>query len=208
MALQFCGTCGQPLMSDSLVCQHCDSPVGNPRAALVDLSMDLTPTRQTPVSLPTVKQPGRGYWFLGLAGVLVALALIAGGVALLLLRQQPGQPALTPATATALVQEFYSDVNARNYGSAYALLSKEWQQQTSFTDFSNGYQNTLKDTLTIEGTQALAGETIQVNVQLQALEQQTDGTQGTSTYIGFYIIGKEDGKLRLLRGMLNQQAGT
>jgi Tfp pilus assembly protein FimV len=208
MALQFCGTCGQPLMSGSLVCQHCDSPVGNPRAALVDLSMDLTPTRQTPVPVPATRQTRHAYLFLGLAGVLVALALIAGGVALLLLRQQPGQPVLTPATASALVQQFYSDVNAQHYSDAYALLSNEWHHQTSLTDFSNGYQNTLNDTLKIEGTQTLADGTIQVNVQLQALEQHADGSRGTTVYAGFYVIGKEDGKLRILRGTLNPQTGT
>lgn len=204
MALQFCGTCGQPLMSGSLVCQHCDSPVGNPRAALVDLSMDLTPTRPTPPPVPTTRQTGRAYLFLGLTGALVALALIAGGVALLLLRQQPVQPALTPATASALVQTFYNDVNARNYSDAYALLSNEWHHQTSLTDFSNGYQNTIKDTLKIEGTQTLADGTIQVNMQLQALEQHADGSQGTTNYAGFYVVGLEGGKLRILRGALSQ----
>lgn len=208
MALQFCGTCGQPLMSGSLVCQHCDSPVGNPRAALVDLSMDLTPTRPTPVPVPATRQTGRAYLFLGLAGVLVALALIASGVALLLLRQQPVQPVLTPATASALVQTFYSDVNARNYNDAYAILSNKWHQQQSLTDFSNGYQNTLKDTLKIEGTQTLADGTIQVNMQLQALEQHANGSQGTNVYTGFYVIGKEGGKLRILRGTLTPQTGT
>lgn len=204
MALQFCGTCGQPLMSGNLVCQHCDSPVGNPRAALVDLSMDLTPTRPTPVPVPATRQTRRAYLFLGLAGVLVALALIAGGVALLLLRQQPVQPALTPATASALVQTFYNDVNARHYNDAYALLSNEWHQQQSLADFSNGYQNTIKDTLKIEGTQALADGTIRVNMQLQALEQHTDGTQGTTIYAGSYVVGLENGKLRILRGALSQ----
>ena len=208
MALQFCGTCGQTLMSGSQVCQHCDSPVGNPRAALVDLSMDLTPTRQTPLPLPAARRPGRTYWFLALAGVLVALALIAGGTALLLLRQQPGQPALTPATASALVQQFYSDVNARNYSAAYAILSNEWHHQQSLVDFSAGYQNTLSDILKLEGTQTLADGTIQVIVQLQALEQQAGGSRGTTIYAGFYVIGKEDGKLRILRGTINPQTGT
>ena len=208
MALQFCGTCGQPLMSGSLVCQHCDSPVGNPRAALVDLSMDLTPTRQPSAPIPTTRQTGRAYLFLGLTGVLVALALIAGGVALLLLRQQPVQPALTPATASALVQTFYSDVNARNYSDAYALLSNDWHHQISLTDFSNGYQNTLNNILKLEGTQSLADRTIQVNAQVQALERRANGSQGTTIYAGFYVIGLEEGKLRILRGTLTPQTSA
>lgn len=208
MAQQFCGTCGQLLVPGSLVCQRCDSPVGNPRAALVDLSMDLPPARQAPLSTPIVRQSARTYWFLGMAGVLVALALIAGGTALLLLRQQPGQPALTPATATALVQNFYSDVNARNYSDAYALLSNDWHHQQSLTDFSNGYQNTLNDTLKIESTQTLADGTIQINVQIQAVERQADGSNRTAAYAGFYVIGKEGGNLRILRGTLNPQTGA
>jgi hypothetical protein len=160
--------------------------------------------------------------------VLVAIALIAGGGIFLLLAN-PGKTAqgggttptsapritptagvtLTPSptavvldtnTASALVQEYFDDINAKRYDAAYDLLSSEWQQTQSRQNFISGYQKTVQDTLTILNAVDQGDGTVKVNVTLQA-----QNTDGTVNYAGFYLVTIENGKLVLLRGNLKQQ---
>jgi hypothetical protein len=180
----------------------------------------VTPKLEEPATPVLGVQPrsGRGRRWLVLLIVLVALGLISGGIAALVLYGGPGTPTggngggtatLTPTlnagSAQALIQEFYDDVNAHNYGAAYALLSDDWHKRQSLQDFTVGYQNTAQSTPTIQSTQQLADGTFQVTITLVALESR-NGTQVNSMYAGFYIVGIENGMLRLLSGHLTRQS--
>jgi hypothetical protein len=112
----------------------------------------------------------------------------------------PTAVVLDTDTAQQLVEQFYTDINAKQYDAAYNLLSPEWQQTQSRQNFDNGYQDTVMDTLTINNAQQLSAATVQVNVQLVA-----QNTNGTVTYVGYYIVTIENGQLLLLKGDLNQQ---
>ncbi len=330
MAVQFCGTCGQPLIPDQLFCQHCGSridenatraappvaaapvssggtlycgecgalvgsqdrvcrrcgaPVEPIPGSISDPSLSDAPTAMgtppppayqpsprgtkspAPGSAPqqppgwgasyspgpynesptfTVSGPRAGVqappyqlagpggpprqkqrWPLVLALVLVALILIAGGGAVLAFHPFSSNPQannLTPTTAPgvtetpgggvtpsptevvlntdtakALLQQFYGYINAKNYNAAYDLLSPEWQQRQSRQTFINGYQNTIKDTLTIDNATQLADGTVEVDMHLKAQE-----TGGTKNFAGYYIVTKENGKLLFLTAKVNQ----
>jgi hypothetical protein len=160
-----------------------------------------------------------------LALVLIALILIAGGGAVLAFHPFSGNPQannstpttapgttqtpggvtpspttvdLNPQTASALLQQFYTYINAKNYNAAYDLLSPEWQQTQSRQKFIDGYQNTIQDTLTIDNATPRADGTVEVDMHLQAQE-----TGGTKNFAGYYIVTKENGKLLLLRANVN-----
>ena len=162
-----------------------------------------------------------------IALVLVALLLIVGGGVVVAFHPfssspqgngaTPGvTPGITPTTgptvsptptevvlnqpnAEALVKQFYLDINAKNYDAAYDLLSAEWQATQTRDDFTTGYQNTLLDTLTIDGSSVNPDGTVQVNIRLTAEE-----TSDTKNYAGYYIVVKENGMLLLMRGKINQ----
>jgi len=163
-----------------------------------------------------------------LALVLVAIALIAGGGIFLLLGHSgagpqangttpTSAPGITPTagvtvtpsptavalntdTASALVQEYFADINAKQYDAAYDLLSPQWQQTQTRQNFIDGFQNTVQDTLTILSATVQSDGTVKVNVTLQA-----ENTDSTKNYAGYYLVTKENGQLLLLRGNLIQQ---
>ncbi len=193
-----------------------------------------TPGQRTPPYVPAGPGRTSGQrWPLVLAIVLVALALIVGGSLFLLLRQ-PGNggqtagqtattapgvtatatvnqvtPSPTPVvlnttTAQTIIEQYYTYINAKQYDKAYALFSPELQQKQSFQNFKDGFQNTLMDTLMVESAEALSDGTVQVDVTLQALEN-SNGTQVTTCYGGYYIVEKENGQLLIKSGNLNKQ---
>jgi hypothetical protein len=162
--------------------------------------------------------------------VLVAVALIAGGGIFLVLANtgktaQKGGPtttttlgvtptpgvtvtpapsptavALTTDTATSLVQQYFADINAKEYSAAYDLLSTEWQQRQSRQNFIDGYAKTIKDTITSLSATDQGDGTVKVNIAFQA-----QNTDGTVNYAGYYLVTKENEKLVLLKGVINQQ---
>ncbi len=167
-------------------------------------------------------------WPLVVALVLIAIALIAGGGIFLALAKggttpqankptptattgmtptagitptpSPTEVVLDPDTASALVEQFYADINAQDYDDAYNLLSPQWQQTQSKQNFIDGFQNTVKDTLTVLGAADQSDGTVKVNVTLQA-----ENTDGTTDYAGYYLVIEENGQLLLLKGDLNPQ---
>ncbi len=329
MAVQFCGTCGHPLIPDQLFCQHCGSRVdenaaravmsaapGTPLSSggtlycgecgalvgrqdrtcrrcgapiepspglVIDPSLSDLPTRMatppppanqdsTPlpgyqahppkgwaasyspgpidelptftdssprpaVQTPPYKPAGPGgpprqrqRWPLVLVVVLVALALIVGGSAFLLLQgssspqtngatptpssgtiQTPGvtsTPGITPSptpvvlneeTASDLIRQYYDYINAKNYNAAYDLFAPALQQKQSRQNFIDGFKNTLHDTLTIESAAQQDDGNIRVDVQLKAEE-----TGGIRYFAGYYIVTKQNEKLLILSGNLDE----
>ncbi len=198
-------------------------PPGGPRVS--PASRQAVPPPNYPAPPPKKQR-----WPLIVALVILGVLLIAGGGIVLALRlgnepqvggnstatpvaqgspsagvtPSPTQVVLTPDTASALVQQFYDDINARNFDAAYDLLSASYQQKQSRESFKNGFLTTVQDTLTIEGAQTLADGTVQVNVTLVAVDNK-NGSQVKTVYKGYYIVILENGALRIDKGKLTRQ---
>ena len=115
---------------------------------------------------------------------------------------------VTPAgpieQAKGVVQQYYTNVNNKNYQDAYNLW--KWDANApSFTTFENGYANTEHDALTISNATRLGDGTVKVALTIVATERVTGGTQ-QHTYTGYYIVGQDAGTWKILRGVLNRVA--
>ncbi len=113
----------------------------------------------------------------------------------------PTPVVLTPDTASALINQFYIDINNQQYDAAYDLLSTEYQQTQSRQNFKNGFSTTVQDTLNIQDTQMQPDGTIRVDLTLQAIDNK-NGTDVTTNYTGYYIVELENGQLRIKSGHL------
>jgi hypothetical protein len=112
-------------------------------------------------------------------------------------------PTSVPITqqAQTLLQNYYSDINNKDYQDAYAMLGSQLQAaQGSYTSYANGFSNTQQDNLTITNTTQNSDGTVRLDVMLTAT--MTDGS--TQNYTGYYIIGPENGSLKILSGKLQQ----
>ena len=103
-----------------------------------------------------------------------------------------GPTAIQQAQAT--VQSYYTDINNRDYQSAYNLWLSYPQSEAQF---ASGFTNTIQDSLTITGASQLPDGTVQVSVTLVA-----QSTTGTTTYNGYYIVQQSNGSWLIQRGHL------
>lgn len=118
----------------------------------------------------------------------------------------PSATATTPPTATATsgptavqqaqatVQSYYTDINNRDYQSAYNLWYNYPQTEAQF---ASGFTNTIQDSLTITSATQLPDGTVQVSITLVA-----QSTTGTTTYSGYYIVQQYSGSWMIQRGHL------
>ncbi len=100
--------------------------------------------------------------------------------------------------ASYLVEYFYESLNAYDYVTAYSLLGSQFQSNDSYTDFRNGYINTVNVTVN-DSTSTLDGDQANVTVDVQA-DERSGGTTQTSLYKATYKVGYEDDKLKILSG--------
>ena len=174
--------------------------------------------------------------WLGLVAVLLVLVLITGGVFVIkgaFATQQPPAtptpvvhttPTVTPTATSApsptptptlspsqqaavVVQNYYDDINSRNYQAAYSLLGSQFQSSHPYAQFSSGYANTVHDNLTAGTVTALSDGTFNVPATVVATEDNVPGP-GThqSTYQGYYIVGQENGTLKILSANFSKVA--
>ncbi|MGH2551182.1 MAG: DUF4232 domain-containing protein [Thermomicrobiales bacterium] len=111
----------------------------------------------------------------------------AGALALTAIPLRFAAAATDATDAKATIEQFYQNVDAYDYASAYALLGASWQQSQSQTAFTNGYGDTAFVELTILGTANSSNGTKQVNVKLTSWHN--DAT--IHGYSGHYIVGQE-----------------
>lgn len=104
--------------------------------------------------------------------------------------------------AQTLVQQYYDDINGKNF-SAASLLWQE-SQRPDLASFEKGFQNTLHDAVAFNHVVAQADGTVKVSVTITATEQANDGTSANTTYTGYYIVGPQNGTWELLQGMLQR----
>ena len=143
--------------------------------------------------------------WLGLVAVLLVLVLITGGVFVIkeaFATQQPPAtptpvvhttPTVTPTAtsapsptptptlspsqqATAVVQNYYDDINNHNYQAAYNLLGSNFQSSHPYNQFASGYANTVHDNLATGTVTAQSDGTFNVPATVIATEDNTSGT--------------------------------
>lgn len=104
--------------------------------------------------------------------------------------------------ARGVVQQYYADVNNKNYQEAYSLW--KWDANgPSLAAFEQGYANTTHDALTIRDTTQLGDGTVRVALTIVATEY-INGRIQHHTYAGYYIVGQDGGTWKILRGVLNR----
>ena len=110
-------------------------------------------------------------------------------------------PVISPVEqAKSVVQQYYADINNKNYQEAYGLW--RWGANApSFATFENGYVNTEHDALSIRDTAQQSDGTVRVALTIVATERSNSGTQ-EHTYAGYYIVGQDAGTWKILRGVL------
>ena len=102
-------------------------------------------------------------------------------------------------TAQQVVQQYYADVNARDYLGAFNLMAdSNPTKQVGLTSFTQGYQNTAHDVLVVNGTQLRGDGTVEVDVNLTA----TDTSNATTSFSGYYLVGVVNGSWLILQGSL------
>jgi hypothetical protein len=106
--------------------------------------------------------------------------------------------------AQTLIQQYYTDINNKDYQDAYNLWKYDPNRQT-YAAFSQGFSHTQHDDITIDNVTTLSDGTAKVSVTLTATEDVSSGagTQ-TSVYKGYYIVGPENGVLKIFLGQLNK----
>jgi len=201
-----------------------DTPV--PRSYLnpaVDLGRPKGPHPAPDHSRPYGSQDGFGYpdvsaqaakrqkkgGMVVLFAILLVLIVILGGTGVFVLWQNgwlggvgvPPPTTLSPSQqARALLQQYYDDVNKRDYHAAYNLWGRDPQNPPqTYEQFASGYANTLHDDITFGAITPNADGTVTVDLTIVATETTTSGT-GISTYQGSYIVGQQNGSWKLLRG--------
>jgi hypothetical protein len=115
---------------------------------------------------------------------------------------------LTPSQqAAVVVQNYYDDINNHNYQAAYNLLGSQFKSTHPYNQFASGYSNTVHDNLTTGTVTTRSDGTFNVPSTIVATENNTSGP-GThqSTYQGFYIVGQENGSLKILSAQFSQTA--
>jgi len=177
----------------------------------------IAPVTPYPPPEPTT-QRGPRPWLL-IAAALVIIVLVFGGVFFGLHLGGPSMPAQptttqvlpTPTTSSAqlaqsVVQQYYSDINNKDYQSAYNLWGPALKKTQSESSFASGYKNTVQDNVTINNVLTLTNGSVRVNITLHSTDQTPSGPPNPSTYQGYWIVGQENGAWKLLSSNISRTA--
>ncbi len=103
--------------------------------------------------------------------------------------------------AQAVVQQFHSDINARNYPDAYSQWGADFHSTTEYCRFVKGYAQTRSEDVTIGATTQLSNSSVQVLATINATED-TDRGPTMNVSQETYIVGQEMGMWRIISGTL------
>jgi serine/threonine protein kinase len=123
----------------------------------------------------------------------------------------PMPTATTPPTPTetqqarATVQQYFDDINIRDYIDAYSLLGSKLQSRQTYDNFKSGFAHTEHDSIQIGAITSNPDGTFNVQVTIYSTEDNVPGT-GThiSTYQGYYVVGMENGQWKLRNASFKQ----
>jgi serine/threonine-protein kinase len=112
----------------------------------------------------------------------------------------------TPAQqASAIVQQYYNDINHQKYNEAYNLLGSNLQKNQTYPDFKNGFKHTQHDDILIGNVTSNPDGAFNVPITIDATEDNVPGP-GThhSHYQGQYTVGLVNGHWKILNGSINR----
>ncbi len=155
-----------------------------------------------PTQAPIRKQKGHT---VALLLILLGLMVILGALGLFLLKQNGllGGNSTSPSQqAQAMISQYYTDINQRDYQSAYNLWAFNSKHPAQPYDrFVAGYAHTQHDDITFDKITPLANGTVRVSITIHASEVDTSGTVSQHTYQGFYLVGQQNGSWKILNGI-------
>ena len=163
-----------------------------------------------------LQQPKRRKSFVPVLLVVLLLLVLASGafVVYALRHAQVGnnggntgngatQTTTTPVTpadhARAIVEQYYNDINNKNYHEAYYLWVRDGHGQT-YASFVHGYAHTVHDDLTIHSIVA-SGNTEKVFMTIVATESRGNVTS-QHTYNGYYLVEQVNSVWKIVGGYL------
>ncbi len=91
--------------------------------------------------------------------------------------------------AQAVIQQFYNDINVRNYPDAYNLWGSAFQNSTKYCSFIQGYVHTQHDDITFNGITPSANGTVLIETTISAIE---DGRTAPRLYWDTNIVGENE----------------
>lgn len=120
---------------------------------------------------------------------------LVGDVLTLVNRTTEGIPGMQVAT----VEQFYIDLNSRDFANAYTLLSPAFQAANPFATWQAGYANTVSFAVTVSADPAVANR---VAVTIHAVESTASGTVNR-TYVGSWDLIWSDAGWLLEHGVFH-----
>jgi hypothetical protein len=103
----------------------------------------------------------------------------------------------------ALMQQYYDDINHRDYPAAYKLWGAAFHSSTDYCAFVTGYAQTQHNDFSFGNIVQQSDSTVLVPMTIKATEQTPSGTRVASYQIN-YIVGQENGQWKLLSGSMHQ----
>jgi hypothetical protein len=110
-------------------------------------------------------------------------------------------PATPTEKAKHVIQEYYTDVNNRDYHAAYNLLTPDFQKYLkSYDDFAHGYDNTKHDDISFGEAGQVSPGNVDVVTTIRALEAKPQGDVTTTYHLRYRVV--------LLNGAWKIQGGV
>lgn len=113
----------------------------------------------------------------------------------------PDMMAVANPDALALIKQYYTDINAKNYQDAYNIWGSQYQHGTSYDAFAKGFANTQKVDLAEGAITGGQDGSVSVAVTITATDQ-VSGQAVTNVYQGYYDVGLENGNAKLVGAQL------
>jgi hypothetical protein len=111
----------------------------------------------------------------------------------------------TPATllnqAQAMLQQFYDDINKKDYCGAYNLWIISSPNPPTCQDFAQGYQNTVHVDILFDKNQSTLLDDDKVFVTINVNNRENNAIN-KATYHGWYIVKRQNGTWKIQGGTL------
>ena len=104
------------------------------------------------------------------------------------------KPVLNTDTAKKIVEEFYAEIEKKEYDRAYPKMSKGWQEEYPFEKWRDGYATTASNHAVILGAAPVGKDKIKVDFKLHAVDKKADGYYPTD-FQGHVDVLVENNKL-------------
>ncbi len=119
----------------------------------------------------------------------------------------PSGGSVTPQQAVTAVSQYYTHINAKDYQDAYNLWGSNYQSSTSYATFAQGFNTTQQVAAQTGNAAPLSDGTVKVPVTVTATVADVASTT-VNTYQGYYIVGLEQGNIKLLSANLQLTASS